>query len=404
MICLREFGHVCFNAHSALLQDRKKSIKRDKPNASKVSLWLGIGFVLGVIWRRMAGSRPVAKRALSAAPAGAAPEGEGKRKASRPFIPSSSTVAAFFLGAVLLVVGAELYSNVVSPSRAPIVPGRAELYVQDPAVTADLSVTFPLKTRQGESEVEIGLVFTSARQVPVVSWALVMSGDACFAERGECISHINGTTSTFLPPGAKVAIVRIGQPPFSANPKNSSAQIVYGTTKMDKTGGHSGSSLVVGYIKAAVVTSAGPDWDLTLPSYGRLPVSPLFDFPNRPGALDLSIPGHWHRPGIFEVDVSVNSPGNDSGHRVDVASPPLADPLFLRWQSGESVRGVIQRTDLNLQARQQILIFALGAVVGAAAALVLDLFQWAFAGVFGVTASRASRSWRAVRSKLTRAD
>jgi hypothetical protein len=201
-----------------------------------------------------------------------------------------------------------------------------------------------------------------------------------------------------------VALVRIGQPPFRANPKNYRAQIIYGTTKMDKAGGHAGASTLAGYIKATVVTSAGPDWDLTLPSYGRLPVSPLFDFPDRPGALDLSVPGNWHRPRVFEVDVSVNSPGNDSGHRVDVASPPLADPLFLRWQSGESVRGVIQRTDLNLQARQQILIFALGAVVGAAAALVLDLFQWGLGGIFGATASRASRSWRGVRSKPARAD
>ena len=386
------------------MQDKNKSLKRDKANASKMSLWLGVGFVLGVIWRRMAGTRPAGQGAASPAPASAAPKDEGKRKDGRRFIPSSSTVAAFFLGTALLVLSAELYSNVVSPTRAPIVPGHAELYVQDPAVTADLSVTFPLKSRHGESEVVVGLTFTSARQVPGVSWALVMSGDACFAERGECIGSVNDTTSTFLPQGAKVVLVRIGQPPFSANPKNSLAQIIYGTTKMDKTGGHSGASLLVGYIKAAVVTSAGPDWDLTLPSYGRLPVSPLFDFPNRPGALDLSIPGHWRRPGIFEVDVSVNSPGNDSGHRVDVASPPLADPLFLRWQSGESVRGVIQRTDLSLQARQQILIFALGAVVGAAASLVLSLFQWGLDGIFGATASRAWRSWRAVRSKLTRAD
>jgi hypothetical protein len=352
----------------------------------------------------MTRSRPASQGFPGTASATAPRQDERNRKVGGRFIPSSSTVAAFFLGAALLVVSAELYSNVVSPVRAPIVPGHAELYVQDQGVTADLSVTFPLKSRDGESQVIIGVAFTSVRQVPDVSWALVMSGDACFAERGECITSVNGTTSTFLPQGAKATLVKIGQPPFSANPKNSPAQIVYGTTKMDKAGGHAGASTLAGYIKASVVTSAGPDWDLTLPSYGRLPVSPLFDFPDRPGALDLSIPGTWHRPSVFEVDVSVNSPGNDSGHRVDVASPPLADPLFLRWQSGESVRGVIQRTDLNLQARQQILIFALGAVVGAAASLVLDLFQWGLDGIFGAIASRAWRSWRAVRSKLTRAD
>ena len=33
---------------------------------------------------------------------------------------------------------------------------------------------------------------------------------------------------------------------------------------------------------------------------------------------------------------------------------------------------------------------------GAAASLVLDLFQWGLDGIFGAIASRAWRSWRAV--------
>jgi hypothetical protein len=250
--------------------------------------------------------------------------------------------------------------------------------------------------------VSIDLVFRSARQVADVAWALVMGGDACFAEHRRCVGSVNDTTTTFLPPGAKLALVRIGQPPFRANPKTSRAQIVYGVTKMDKSDGHLGASNLTGYIQAAVVTQSGPNWDLTLPSYGRLPVSPLFDFPQRPGALNLSIPGTWRRPGRFQVNVTVDSPGTDSNHQVNVASPPLTDPLVLHWESGEAVRGVIQRTDLHLQARQQILVFALGAVVGAAASLVLALFEWGLGGIFGLTTSRALRSWRGVRSKTGR--
>jgi hypothetical protein len=148
--------------------------------------------------------------------------------------------------------------------------------------------------------------------------------------------------------------------------------------------------------------AAGPDWDMTLPSYGRLAESPIFKFPDRPGALDLSIPGAWYQPTTFEVDVAVQSPANDSSHRVDVASPPLADPQFLQWQSSESVRGVVQRTDLNAAAHQQILIFVLGAVVGAGAPLVLLIFQWPFEGALDTIVSRASRSSRGAQAKRAR--
>jgi hypothetical protein len=384
--------------------------------------FLGAGFAVGFLARRAVRSgltgtqRGPAHAELgrvaadtTAAGAGRQPgdgaAGEGGEPAGHRLIPSSATVAAFVLGAALLVVSAEVYSSLVSPARAPIVPGHAELYVQDPSVLTDLSVRFPLGTgRQADSRVSVDVAFTSARQVPSVAWALVMTGDSCFAEHGRCIAGGREAGGAFLPQGARLVMARVGQPPFSANPRNSLVQIVYGTTKMDAAGGHQGASSLSGYIQAAVVADSGPNWDLTLPSYGRLPVSPLFDFPNRPGALDLAIPGTWHRPAAFEVNVSVGSPGNDSHHRVDVASPPLADPLFLRWQSGEAVRGVVQRTDLDAEARQQIIIFTLGAIVGAGAALLLGLFEWGLGGAFGFIAGQASRSWRAVRGKLGRAD
>jgi hypothetical protein len=405
------------------MKDRKNLIDH-RDAFPRGPLWFGAGLVFGALW-------PVVKRvsvpdshceqagysATYAEPATTetpefeesqggdiAASAEGGDSSGRWFIPSARTLAPFVLGVALLVTSSKLYSNVVSPTQAPIVPGHAELYVQDPSVLAHLSATFPLgKTRRAGSKVYISLAFRSTRQVAGVAWALVMSGDACFAEQGGCISSVNNTTSTFLPQGARVALVKIGQPPFSANPKDSLVQIVYGMTKMDLSNGHVGGSNLAGYIKATVVTQSGPSWDLTLPSYGRLPLSPLFDFPNHPGALDLSIPGTWRRPDIFQVDVTVNSPGNDSNHRVDVASPPLTDPIALHWQSGEAVRGIIQRTDLHQEARQQSRVFALGAVVGAGASLVLALFEWVLVGIFGITAFRASHSWRAVRSRLGRA-
>jgi hypothetical protein len=386
---------------------------------SNGALWLIGGLVLGIIWRRInavnrhdhkfgnSGLLAVRRQQEIArnAPEDASIGSDAQRPEStkRRFIPSAMTMASLLLGIALLVIAFVLYSNIVSPAKAPIVPGQAELYVRDPSIPSHLSVYFPLNSENNSgSEVSISLIFTSAREVPDVAWALVISGDACFAEHGECISSASTALSTFLPEGAKVALVREGQPPFKANPKDSLVQVIYGTTKMDKSNGHAGESSLTGFIKASVVVQSGPSWDLTLPSYGRLAASPLFDFPNRPGALDLSIPGDWHRPTIFEVDVTANSPGNDSNHHVDVASPPLTDPLFLRWDSGESIRGVVQRTDLRLQARQQDLVFALGAIVGAAASLVLFFFQWGLAGVLDSTASLASRSWRAARSKMRR--
>jgi len=370
--------------------------------------WLGAGFMLGAIWRTLKRSRRNDKSLEHAAtphrqPAQAEPE-EEKRGPDKPrFVPSAKGSSAFLVGAILLVASAKLYSNIVSHTQAPIVPGTAQLYVSNPAVATELGVVFPMgPERNGDSQIVINIAFLGNGRAKSVSWALVMYGDACLAEEGKCLSRADQAESTTLPPGARVTIAKIAQTPFSANPKNTLAQIIYGTTYFLTPVGWAGASIIKGHIKATVVNSSGPDWDMTLPSYGRLAESPIFKFPDRPGALDLSIPGGWYQPATFEVDVAVQSPGNDSNHHVDVASPPLADPQFLKWQSSESVRGVVQRADLNAAAHQQILIFLLGAVVGAGAPLVLLIFQWPIEGAFGAIVSRASRSSRGAQTRRPR--
>lgn len=371
-------------------------------------LWLGAGFTLAAIWRTLKRSRNSGKSLEGVAtphrrPAETEP-GEEKRSPDKPrLVPPARVLSAFLVGAILLVASAKLYSNIVSPTQAPIVPGTAQLYVTNPAVATELDVAFPMASgKDGDSQVVINIAFLGNSRAKSVSWALVMYGDACLAEEGKCLRSADQAESTTLPPGAQVTIVKIAQTPFTANPKNTLAQIIYGTTYFLTPVGRAGASIIKGHIKATVVNSSGPDWNMTLPSYGRLAESPLFEFPSRPGALDLSIPGDWHQPTTFEVDIAVHSPGNDSNHHVDVASPPLADPQFLEWQSSESVRGVVQRTDLNAAAHQQILIFLLGAIVGAGAPLVLLIFQWPIEGAFDVIASRASRSSRGAQAKRAR--
>ena len=369
--------------------------------------WLGAGFILAAIWRTLRRSRKSGKRierpaAPERRPAEAAAE-ERRGPDKRRFVPSPSVSSAFLVGAILLVASARLYSDIVRPTQAPIVPGTTQLYVTNPAVATELDVVFPMASgKDGDSQITVNIAFLGNGHAKSVSWALVMYGDACLAEEGRCLSSADQAQSTTLPPGARVTIAKIAQTPFSANLKNTVAQIIYGTTYFVTPVGRAGASIIKGHIKATVVDRSGPNWDMTLPSYGRLAESPIFKFPDRPGALDLSIPGDWYQPTTFEVDVAVHSPGNDSNHHVDVASPPLADPQFLEWQSPESVRGVVQRTDLNAAAHQQILIFVLGAVVGAGAPLVLLIFQWPIEGAFRTIASGASRSSRDAQAKRAR--
>src|ERR1700691_2470418 len=96
--------------------------------------WLGAGFMLGAIWRTLKRSRRNDKSLEHAAtphrqPTQAEPE-EEKRGPDKPrFVPSAKGSSAFLVGAILLVASAKLYSNIVSPTQAPIVPGTAQLYV-----------------------------------------------------------------------------------------------------------------------------------------------------------------------------------------------------------------------------------------------------------------------------------
>jgi len=374
-------------------------------------VWLGAGFILGTIWnavkqlgrKRKKLEPPNAPRS-SVADAESTTERSSARK--RWFIPPATAASGFLLGAALLLTSAKLYSDLVSPSQAPIVPGHAELYVTNPAVTTYLGVNFPMKSgKYGDSQVIIDLAFyNNHHHAQSVTWALVMYGDSCLAEQGTCIRSAGEASNTTLPPGSQVTMAKIGQTPFSGNPKNTVAQIIYGTTYFTTPVGRAGAAIIQGHIAATVVNSSGPEWDMTLPSYGRLQESTIFAFPNRPGALNLSIPGHWYRPATFQVNVNVNSPGNDSNHRVDLAFPSLANPQLLEWQSGESVRGVVQRTDLNAAANQQILIFVLGAIVGAGTSMLLLIFQWPIEGAFAAIVLRALRPSRAARAKRVRAD
>ena len=149
--------------------------------------------------------------------------------------------------------------------------------------------------KYGDSQVDIGLKFYNNHHAKSVTWALVMYGDSCLAEQRTCIESAGEASHTTLPPSSHVTMVKIAQTPFSANRKDTVAQVIYGTTYFTTPVGRAGASIILGHIAATVVNSSGPEWDMTLPSYGRLPESPIFDFPNRPGALNLSIPGHWYR-------------------------------------------------------------------------------------------------------------
>ena len=128
-------------------------------------VWLGAGFILGTIWnavkrlgRKHQGLDSSDAPRSSVASAESGPEKIRTRK--RWFIPPTNVASGLLLGAVLLVASAKLYSDIVSPSQAPIVPGHAELYVTNPAVTTDLAVDFPMKSdKYGDSQVDIGLNF-----------------------------------------------------------------------------------------------------------------------------------------------------------------------------------------------------------------------------------------------------
>jgi hypothetical protein len=298
-------------------------------------------------------------------------------------------VTQMVLGIIFVYGSFSIYTQFLRPPQPPRVTSTVQMYISDPSIPAFLNVGFSQAgSASDRTPVRIALSFIGPQRVPSVAWALVFYGDACIAERGACLRSAASATDTQLPPGAQVRIVRIAGTPFSANRKDQTAQVIWGTTGLDTASGVAGASIIQGNIPARVSSNSGPTSALSLPSYGRLPVSPLFDFPNRPGALDLSIPGGWRRPQTFQVDVDAG--GNDSNHRVDVASPPLVDPVHLHWASADAVRAVLQRTDLQRQASQQVLVFLLGAAVGAGASSVLTVLEFLISRLW----LRVARAWR----------
>lgn len=373
-------------------------------------LWFGAGVLSGALGQRILLAEPdepspvpVPVPAVSPIPPEQAERPVDSRSAKRRLVPSSRTVASTVLGVGLVAACFWLYQGAVQPPRSSTARGEGTLYVQDPAVVAQLSVRFlPDDHAQPGSKVSVDLTFTSQRQIASVAWAFVLTDDACLSAGGRCLTR--PTSDVALPEGAALTATQLGRPPLSANPRTTPSQIIRGTTKMDTGDGHVGVSIITGRIRGDVAVQSGETWNLRLPGYGRLAQSPALNFADQPGALDLGVPGVWRRPTRFEVDVEVDSPANDATHRVDNASPPLPDPSVLQWQSADSVRTIVQRTDLQREANQQVAIFVLGAAVGAGAALVLGFFEWGLGGVFSLITARASRSSRAAQEKPARAD
>ncbi|RCG30843.1 hypothetical protein DQ384_12770 [Sphaerisporangium album] len=275
-----------------------------------------------------------------------------------------SLVTSLLLGGVLVGLSYSAYVATISPPNPPVVEGTGEIYLDTPAVPTRLAVNFPpADARQGRSRVEIDIVFVGPRSKPV-RWALVLYGDARFTDPGV-------PAATLIPPGATIVSTKAGKPPFAANPKEN-VQVISGIAYPAYLNGQASAPHISGWLPVGVVSAAGPTFSLSLPRYGRVQLSPLFQFPRKPGALDIGIPGTWKRPDQFEVIVDAG--GNDTGQRIDVASPDIEDPARLHWESDVSVRALLRRTDVRKETGQQFKTFLMGAVVGAgASSLVVAL-------------------------------
>lgn len=126
-----------------------------------------------------------------------------------------------------------------------------------------------------------------------------------------------------------------------------------------------------GELPVEVFAATDSTFMLSLPRHGRMQLSSLFPLPNQPD-IDIGITGDWSRPDIFQVDVDAGP--NGAEWRIDIASPDIANPARLQWRNDESVRPLLQRTNLGQEADQQKWTFVLGAVVGAAIALILTVW------------------------------
>lgn len=269
------------------------------------------------------------------------------------------------LGALLVGVSFFFYFTSISPPRPPAVDGAGEIYVSAPDVLTRLAVTFsPSRVRPGRSHVQLDVVFYGLRSKPI-DWALVLYGDAQ-------LSNPDDPSVTAIPPGARITSTEAGYPPFAANRKEQ-VQVIWGTAYPANLSGQVSAVLISGWLHVAVFSQGGPAFTLSLPRYGRVHLSPLFQFPQMPGAIDIGVPGTWKRPDNFEVDVDAGT--NDANQRIDVASPDVIDPTTLHWESSESVRAVLRRTDLQKEAIQQTEIFLLGAIVGAGASSVVATLE-----------------------------
>ena len=282
-----------------------------------------------------------------------------------------SMAISVLLGAILVGVSFYMYFAIVSPPQPPVVNGAGELYLLDPQVTTRMAVTYkPSPSGKNTSHIEIVITFFGAAGKPV-DWALVLYGDARFADPGN-------PTATIIPPGARIGPATAGSPPLSGNPRGP-VDVIRGRAYPKDLNAQSATQLITGDIPAVVAKQDGATFSLAMPRYGRVHLPPLFQFPHEPGALVIGIPGDWKQPERFEVDVDAGR--NDVNQRIDLSSPDLADPTALYWESDESVHAVLRRTDLHRDAVQQTEVFVLGAVVGAGASVAIEVVEAAATGL-----------------------
>ncbi len=288
-----------------------------------------------------------------------------------------SVLVPALLGAILVSISYWLYEGLVTLRDPPAVNGSSAIYVDDPRIDTQMEVTFdPAADRQpGRSPFTITLTFTApalaSPQVTTVRWALVLYRDARLVE-----------DTASLPEAATIVERPVADPPRAgaSHRQRQPVQVISGTTDLTSADGQSPATVISGELEVDVFTAAGSKLMLSLPRYGRVqPSLPLFQFPNQPGVIDIGIPGAWSRPDVFQVDVDAGP--NGAEQRIDTASPSIEDPARLRWKSGESVRALLQRTNLQQDAHQQTRTFVLGAVVGAGIASILTALERLLSGL-----------------------
>jgi hypothetical protein len=277
------------------------------------------------------------------------------------------------LGLALVYPSFLLYSLAATPPAPPAVTGAGEVYVEDASIVTTLGVTVDPRAAHaaGRWPVDLTLAFAapppSSTAARAVRWAVVLYADARLAP---------GTI--VLPPGVTATDTLAADPPFAQGDRQP-VQVISGTTYLTNTNGTTGATVVHGDLRAEVFSRTDVKLALSLPRYGRVRLNPLFQFPDQPGAIDIGIPGAWHRPDRFEIDVDAGPNGIDE--RIDTDSPGITDPSTLSWQSNETVRALLTRTNTSAEANAQALTFALGAVVGAGAASILTAIERALLAI-----------------------